>query len=311
MHIRRRDGLALLGAGYMAAALSRDALLGAPPPVGPPLWLARRAGAKVYIFGVADAKDRSWLTPALEQAFHESQQVWFETPHPNPAANDLPPPSKILDIFKRDDQHSLFDVLPAALSARVLAAAHKYEVAREALEHERPWHAYFVLNRGYWAYRAKNGLGDMEESPDNVLAEMAWKSNKQVLAESPTYDDINLDFMGMSDQVAFEWLELLLDYLDDEEAGRLGDRFGWIAGRTSSRTLDRMRANQPSLYEYEHTRRNKTWGLRINNLLSFGGVYFVVLGMNHVLGPDSVLRNLKERGIAMNNLWQERPPTVT
>jgi len=75
----------------------------------------------------------------------------------------------------------------------------------------------------------------------------------------------------MSDQVAQEHLELLLDYLDDQESGRLSDRFGWIVGRTSSRSLDRMRATNPALYEYEHPRRNKVWSLRIDNLLSFGG----------------------------------------
>ena len=94
---------------------------------------------------------------------------------------------------------------------------------------------------------------------DNVIAQMAWQNHKQALAEFPIYSDIRLDFIGMSDQVAHEHLELLLDYLDDEESGRLSDRFGWIFGRTSSRTLDRMRATNPAVYEYEHVRRNTTW----------------------------------------------------
>jgi uncharacterized protein YbaP (TraB family) len=112
--------------------------------------------------------------------------------------------------------------------------------------------------------------------------------------------------MSMSDQVECEWLEFLLDYLDEDESVRLSDSFGWITGRSSTRILDRMRARQPALYEYELRRRNKTWSLRIDNLLSSGGVYFVALGMNHVLGPDSVLKNLKERGVVLESLWQER-----
>ena len=307
MNIRRRD--ILIAAGCVTAAPPIKAF--AALPAGPPLWVTTRGASKVYIFGFADAKDRSWLTPTLERAFRESRQIWFETPHSNPAADDLPSGPKLLDMFDRDDQHSLFDVLPAALSERVLTAAKKYGVARDALEYQRPWHAYFVLNQGYWSYRAKNGLGDEGESPDNVIAQMAWKNHKQVLAEFPTYSDIRLDFIGMSDQVAHEHLELLLDYFDDEESGRLSDRFGWIVGRTSSRTLDRMRATNPALYEYEQVRRNTTWGLRIDNLLSFGGTCLVALGMNHVLGPDSVLKNLNARGITFASLWQERsPPSV-
>jgi len=144
VNIRRRD--ILIAAGCIAAAPSIKAL--AVLPAGPPLWVATRGASKVYIFGFADAKDRSWLTPTLERAFRESRQIWFETPHPNPAADDLPPRSKLLDMFERDDQHSLFDVLPAALSERVLTAAKKYGVARDALEHQRPWHADPIASAG-------------------------------------------------------------------------------------------------------------------------------------------------------------------
>ena len=86
MNIRRRD--ILIAAGCVTAAPPIKAL--AALPAGPPLWVATRGASKVYIFGFADAKDRSWLTPTLERAFRESRQIWFETPHPNPVADDLP-----------------------------------------------------------------------------------------------------------------------------------------------------------------------------------------------------------------------------
>jgi uncharacterized protein YbaP (TraB family) len=295
----RRETLLLLAAGVASAATSGSAALANAAQGGPALWTVRRGLGTVHIFGFADAKDRSWLTPTIDRAFQESHQIWFETPHPDPAANDLPKSKQDLKkVFGYDQQRSLFDVLDPNLSARVLKAATTYGVPREALEHTRPWLAYFVLNKGFWAYRGKKGLGTIEESPDSVLAAMAWKSPKQVLSESPTYDDINLDFIDMTDQVSAEYLAFLLDFMDDEEAGRNSDRFDWItSGEQSLRTIDRMRLNYPALYEYEHIRRNKAWALRIDKLLSFGGVYFVAIGMNHILGPYSILALLRDKGL--------------
>jgi uncharacterized protein YbaP (TraB family) len=294
----RREILFLLSAGAACAA-SRGVSASADPAIGAPiLWTVRRGKGKVHLFGFADAKDRSWLTPAIDRAFQESSQIWFESPHPDPSANDLPKSTQnFRKQFGYDQQHSIFD-LDASVSSRLLKAAVTYGVPRETLEHTRPWLAYFVLNNGYWAYRTKKGLGAVEDSPDATLATMAWKSPKQVLSECPTYDDQLFAFIDMPDQVAIERLVFLLDYLDDEEAGRNADRFDWISGSAHPpRTIDRMRLNMPALYEYEHIRRNKIWALRIDKLLSFGGVYFIAIGMNHLLGPESILVRLKEKGL--------------
>jgi uncharacterized protein YbaP (TraB family) len=131
---------------------------------------------------------------------------------------------------------------------------------------------------------------------------MAFEAGKSVKSEFATDGDVMNHFVSMSDAEASERLEFLLDYLSDEESGRLADRYDWIAGANNSRTIDSMRRKFPLLYEIEHVRRNIGWARRIESLLSQGGTYFVAIGLQHTLGPDSVQNKLKELGLRLQTI---------
>jgi uncharacterized protein YbaP (TraB family) len=301
MVIRRRDFIviaacALVGAGSAITALASTQ--------GPILWSVKRNGATVYIFGFADAKDRSWLTPSIESAFRESQEVWFETPQDDapaePSQSDAhkPPddgPSPLEKELGYDNQRSLFEVLGPRLADRTLQVARDLKVSREELEHSRPWLAFFVINN---AFRKKFALPQTGDDPDGILAQMALSAHKRIHSELPTNDDVLRFFANLSDEAQREHVEDLLDYIRDQKAGRNKQSYGWITGHPDSRFIDRMRHQRPALYEAMHVRRNKEWAARISGFFSTGGVYFVCLGMNHILGPDSVLRDLARIGIA-------------
>ncbi len=199
-----------------------------------------------------------------------------------------------------DQEKELFDVLGPQLSARTLEVADRYGIGREALEQTRPWFAYFVLNSAYRTSLSEASDHQQIEMPDAVLAQLAQRAGKMIRSEFETDDDVLRYFAEMSETEQRERLEMLLDYLDDDQAGNLDDRLDWISGtlpRDADRFIDRMRRKTPALYRVEHVRRNKQWAERIVTLLSQGGVYFVVIGLNHILGPDSLLKALDEIGI--------------
>jgi uncharacterized protein len=137
----------------------------------------------------------------------------------------------------------------------------------------------------------------MSDMPDTILTERAVAAGKPIKGESPTSKDIRHHFSEMSEQAQRERLEMLLDYYDDDEKGLLTNDYDWIEGRTSDRLIERMRVKQPALYQVEHVQRNKWWAAQISKLLSVGGVYFVLVGQNHTLGPDSILKTLEDLGI--------------
>jgi len=297
MHADRRKILHLMGAGGSYLAMTGGAIAATPHPV---LWRVEKSGATVHILGFADARDRSWLTPAIARAFQDSKEIWFEVPQRDPTA---PPPEAAAPQAANTpaqppgySERSLFDVLPSQLSARLLAAAQKYGVSRESLEHVRPWRAYFVVNG---AYLTKNPIGaaDLENFPDIVLSDMAYRAKKIVHSEFATGAEAMAHFTGMPDSEAIERLEFLLAFYDDEAAGRLSDRYDWIFGRSTTSAIDRMRTRWPALYQDEQVSRNVGWARRIQGFLDKGGTYFVVIGLQHTLGPDSLIVQLRRNGL--------------
>lgn len=270
--------------------------LSAEIPKGQPvLWKVERGAAKVYIFGFADSKDASWLTPKVQRAFEESTELWTEGPADDEEAPVPPtsPPSRRDQGY--DAARDLFEVLGPKIAHRTLEAAKRYGVPREQLEHVSPWRAYFIINNAYRAQRTHPDA--MADLADEVLPPKAKASGKRLKSEFSTQADLTHFYRNMSDRVQAERLDFLLDYLDDETNGRNADEYDWIEGHKSDRIIERMRLKQPELYQVEHAKRNEWWAARISKMLSDGGVYFVLVGANHTVGPDSIPKSLQRLGL--------------
>lgn len=290
--MQRRDTFKLFIGGGIAAA--RPALAAAPHPV---LWRVRRGDACTHMLGFADAKDRSWYTPLIQNAFDDSGEIWFEVPQPNPAAPPPAPPKAENAPDPGASDRDLFALLPERLSARLLAAADKYGVPREKLAHVKPWRAFFVLNSGYLS-RTDAGKADLENFADIVLSRAAYAAGKTVRSEFATGTEAMAHFINMPEAEAVERLEFLLDFLDDDAKGAMPDRYDWIEGRNNTRGIDRMRTRWPLLYQDEQVNRNVAWAKRIDGFLNAGGNRFVVIGLQHTLGPDSIPVQLRKLGMA-------------
>jgi uncharacterized protein YbaP (TraB family) len=261
------------------------------PTPGPVLWVVERNDARVYLFGFGEAKDRSWLSPAIEQAFAESAEVWFEVPPANPSAGMSPVVQEL--GYARD--RNLFDVLGPELAARTMSAAAELGIARERLEPMRPWLAREVIQR---AYAASGRSANVEtEYADGVLRERAAAAGKVIRHEFDSIDAVLRLFGGMNDEAQRQYLVNMLDYIDDAKNGLHVAHYGWLDGAPSLHSLDRMRTNSPALYQAMHPERNLEWATHVEQMLDRGGVYLVVVGLNHTLGPDSIQEVLRKRGL--------------
>lgn len=268
-----------------------------PDPI---LWSVERGKAKVYIFGFADAKDRSWLTPKIQRAFDDSQEIWFETP--GAAAGSLTEAERkkrqeeddrIIPELSHDDTRSLFDALGPEVGDRTLRMANELRVPKEQIEHLRPWYAYFVLNSAF----QRTIHREVSEYPDRALGERAVAEKKIVHTELATPADATRWFAGLPDEVQREHMEDLLDYIDDEKAGINQSDYSWIVGHEDTHTLDRMRTKRPAMYKAFQLDRNVKWANRIAEFLSTGKTYFIAIGRNHTVGPDSIPICLEQIGL--------------
>jgi uncharacterized protein YbaP (TraB family) len=293
MGLSRRCFVSTLSAIALGQMLPGWAVASGAEGAGPILWLVEHKGAKTYIFGFGDAEDRSWFSTNVQAAFKESKEVWFETPQGPISDQDQAEDDRLEQQLGHDDKRSLFDVLGPGIGARTLALMQELGVSRNEVEHLRPWLAYFTINSAFWRhYPAK-----AEEFADQVLSGMALQEKKIIRSEYAKPQDTTRWFAALSDEAQREHMEDLLDYIDDEKAGRNQQNSAWITGHPDTRFIDRMRQKRPAMYKEFQVDRNQQWAERIAGFDANDSPYLVVIGLNHVLGPDSLLQCLDRIGI--------------
>ena len=80
-HLSLLLGLALLGSTVPPEPTGAD---------GPNFWVVKRGEARVFILGFGEARDTSWLTPSIRQAFEASSELRLETDRPYSCPAVLP-----------------------------------------------------------------------------------------------------------------------------------------------------------------------------------------------------------------------------
>jgi len=100
---------------------------------------------------------------------------------------------------------------------------------------------------------------------------------------------------AMPDAAQSQYIRFLLDFLDDQTAGRNRGEFGWIHGDTTAGegAVERMRTRTPDLYRFMQVQRNTWWAQTIERLLTAGGTHFIGIGQMHLLGPDGIPAQLR------------------
>jgi uncharacterized protein YbaP (TraB family) len=293
MLVDRRTFSASVGALLGSSCMMKPS---APIP-DPLLRLARRGNSKVYLFGFADAADESWFTPKIERAVDEATELWVETP-----PMDLSAPQSgafpAVNELGYDRGRDLFQVLPPDLSKRVEDYATRLELPRERLSPMKPWLAREAIQRA-WVTKNGGAAGALTPKPlpdQAIIARMKTKSIP-IRSEFASIDDVLRSFATMSEQGQVEYLRNLLDYFDGEQSSANDDVSGWIYGRPSERLILEQKQKTPALYAAMHFERNKWWAESIDRMLDEGGTRFVLVGLNHVLGPDSIQISAERRGI--------------
>jgi uncharacterized protein len=284
----------LLLAGRALAARAR----------GPLMWLASRKDANVYIFGVGGSPDRKWFNHSIESAVNASKEVWGESPvGPVNISNEF-----IQQLGTRA-QGSLFDDLSAQQTQRVLNLVAKLGFPREQLQTMKPWYAARVLSG---VLLAKEGTPmETMETPDTVIIDLAEKAGKAVKSEYSTWEQFMRFFDQMPKPTQVQYLSYELDFAEKGSGAYKAADDAWERSDSDyfvKNVTDMMR-RYPDLYRALLIERNANWVRRIDGFLSAGGEYFIVVGLNHTLGPDSIERQLRERGIPVRAV-QTKPDSA-
>jgi uncharacterized protein len=263
-------------------------------PRGPLIWVASRKGGKVYIFGVGNSPDRHWLTTFIESAVNQSVEVWGEAPN-----GPVDISYEFMNRLGTRTQGSLFDDLSGQQAQRILDLAKKLGFPREKLEKMKPWYAARVLTG---VYLAKEGAPiETTVTPDVAVINLAKKDGKAVKSEYATWEEFIRFFDTMPQSAQVQYLCYELDLAEKGSASYKAGDDAWEHGDSSYflKGVVDMRRRYPDLYRALLVERNASWCKRIDKFLSQSGTYFIVVGMNHMLGPDSIEGQLRQEGIAV------------
>jgi hypothetical protein len=258
-------------------------------PAEAAMWEVRDGRAKVFLFGDNPSLLAPWRSARFDAALNESAVFWKETPDAGGGGDSLMLAKGI------DPARPLASWLTPKDLARVGAAAVSVGLAPVLLARLHPWLAGVFLDS---SFRSHSGFKP-EYGPESQLIAAAKAAGKPVHSEFPDEASV-VDYFATFSPAA-ERGELLRA-VDDIEAGpdaAQRDAEAWAIGdqRPDLQRVLQIRSVYPEYYQAILVARNRRWAPRVRAMLDGGGTSFVLVGGDHLVGPDSVLAQLKATGM--------------
>jgi uncharacterized protein YbaP (TraB family) len=273
-------------------------LASAPVRADPPIWHVHSARADIALFGSVHllSADTAWFTPALAQDLAHADAIWFEIPID--AGGQAEAARLALKYGRLPSGQTLSQTVGPAVWAKLDAEAAALHVSPVMFQAMKPWLAELTLSvLDFEVQGARTDLGVEQQlaktAPPTIRREAFETIAEQIgfFADAP-----------MADQVAAlnETLDEIHD--DPDESKRLAA--DWARGDVHAievEALAPMQREAPAVYKRLLVDRNKRFARRIEALLKGDGDparhILIVVGVGHLVGPDSVPALLREDGL--------------
>jgi len=262
----------------LAASLSAAVPVVAPEPADakPAMFVVRDGDTTIYIFGTFHALDGQgdWFSGNLRSAFEDSQELMLETMVPKrrtAIAALTPTTGPTLAGYSVTPSASLLSTTKVAISAghsRGMSVANGADmVLRHIAESEG---------------KRVDGL----ETFDSQLKMFA-----RIPGILPPAQPVSTPTVAQTPAP-----DLSATMSDMQTAWKHGDQTVFL------RMVDEFRRGSPAAYRVMFTERNARWADWIAARMRTPGTVFVAVGAGHLVGKDSVLVRLAERGIESSRL---------
>jgi uncharacterized protein YbaP (TraB family) len=262
----------------------------------PPVWVVRAHGATLVLFGSVHLLPAGldWRPPALNDALAKADDLWFEIPLDDASA--LAAQTLAIKHGLEPAGISLRSQLTPEDQARLAKVAAQYGLPVEGLDHLKPWLAEITLSLA--AYRQAGAAQD-----EGVERQLSISTPPTVPRRAFETTEQQIDYLSQGsdpDQIAS-----LREALGELEEGRASfDRLvsAWMAGdtgRIESEAVTPLRNEAPGVYRTLVVERNRRWVKQIEQRLRGRGTAVMVVGVGHLVGPDSVPAMLRAEGIAI------------
>lgn len=276
-----------------AAALACLLAPGAIAHAEPPLWRARVGASEVVLFGSVHVlpPGLDWRTPKLDAKLKAAAgEVWFEVPMD--AVAQAQAAKLALSRARLPEGERLSPSLSPEGRARLARIAGRYGLG-DSIERMQPWMADVALSARYAETQGASRERGVEGEIDRSLPAAVPRRALETIAEQiALFADV-----PRSEQIAS--LEQTLSDIERDPGayGRLVR--AWAAGDTAAiaRETDELRTATPGLYRRLVLERNRRWVKTIEGLLKQRRRVVMVVGVGHLVGPDSVPALLRRDGL--------------
>ncbi|OYX50979.1 MAG: hypothetical protein B7Y90_02665 [Alphaproteobacteria bacterium 32-64-14] len=260
-----------------------------------PLWRVQKDRSVVYLFADGGTTEVAWPSLRVEKALAESVVFWKETPDYTEADRAAYATRGV------DPQRPLATWLTPSQLEKVSVAAADAGVAYTRLEPLKPWLAAVVLQQ---AYAARKAPALSTPDPLTTLEAKAKAAGKPVRTEFADAEATLVWTDSMSRETAAEYLMYMIDQQSVPTETWDHRKAAWARGdlRPLEAFVQEMKAGYPNLYPHMETDRNAKWPARFRTMLANDHATFVMIGAGHLVGPDSVLVQLKLAGLTVERI---------
>jgi uncharacterized protein YbaP (TraB family) len=289
--------------GAIAAAIAGLGVFGAVSPASaqPAFWVIRDVDSTIYFLGTVHLlkPETVWRGPKLDAAINAAGELWLELPTTNPEAMQ----GEMLALVAK---YGLSPATPLSgdLSPEEIKtldeAAKLAGLSASQLNVFRPWFAALTIST---AAMTRAGY-DPASGVDSRIEALFRARNVTPKGLESAEQQIKV-FAGMTREQELEYLRQTIEEYEDAPTELDEMVAQWASGDIAGMEnmfVTEMKAEEPELYQALLVNRNANWAVKIEDMLKGSGVTFIAVGAGHLIGPDSVLAMLKEKGVASQRL---------
>jgi len=263
----------------------------------PAIWRITDADSEIWLYGSSHLLPPSlrWRGPKLEAAFAAAEELVAETD------TSADTGAVFVDLAQRYGRLPAGESLSARLSpedaARLAQAARSLGLDPAALDQQRPWLTALQLSVAA-ATRAGHSA---EAGVESVLTPEA-RARGMRLSYLETAEQQVQVLAGLPPEEEARFFSLTLRDIDQGAALMAEMDDAWVRGDVAA--LERLLEPQwreagPIIHDAVIIARNRAWADDVTARLEGSGSVFIVVGAAHLVGEDSLVDLLRERGIAV------------
>jgi uncharacterized protein len=259
-----------------------------------PLWEISLGHGKVFLLGHTPPRATAWKDERVEALLHGCGHLWNETNH-----RGRTNVRALMQEYGIARGQSLEARLDAGQRARLESAAKAVSVPLESLAHFRPWLAAQALEGALFSAPPFN-----RPNADQVLVSKAQSLSIPVSSEFPTLTDATRWLAGLSPTGEMQYLLYIIDevLMGQERGQQIYAEWDTGNAEPARAWMSRMARNYPDLYRAMDVQRNQLWLPRVHTMLKANRPSMIVVGLYHLVGPDSMLVQLGTSGVRLRRV---------